>query len=45
MTPTAPPAGGSPARRWCCGHHMAEDAPDQLAAELTTFLDPALVTP
>jgi len=27
------------------GHHMAEDAPDQLAAELTTFLDPALVTP
>ncbi len=27
------------------GHHMAEDTPDQLAVELTTFLDPALVTP
>ncbi len=22
------------------GHHMAEEAPDQLAAALTTFLDP-----
>jgi len=27
------------------GHHMAEDAPVQLAAELTTFLDPAPTIP
>ena len=69
-TPTGPPAGGSGARRWCCGpaaddlaylygdvlgvwrawaddlrggeidsgHHMAEEAPEQLAAALHGFL-------